>query len=196
MTVSLKKGFSDRGQFLTHYTWSRDEANATTERDIGFGFAPSNPFDLEADFSINERDITHRFVFSGTAELGLGFTVSGIGVLRSGRAMPAFAFDDFDDVNGDGLFSDRPVDRNGNIVPRFPGRQPNFYNVDLRVMWSGQLGKGGTLDLLLEVFNLFNNSNLESTTLNFNAPNYGELNTFVSTQRTAQIGIKWRFGGK
>jgi hypothetical protein len=193
VTVSLKKGFSDRGQFLTHYTWSRDEANATTERDIGFGFAPSDPFDLEADFGINERDITHRFVFSGTAELGWGFTVSGIGVLRSGRAMPAFAFDD---VNGDFWFSDRPVDEDGNIVPRFPARQPNFYNVDFRVMWSGQLGKGGTLDLLVEVFNLFNNSNKESTIFFFNASIYGELNTFVSTQRTAQIGIKWRFGSR
>jgi hypothetical protein len=63
-------------------------------------------------------------------------------------------------------------------------------------MWSGQLGRGGTLDLLFEVFNLFNNSNLESTTFLFDAPNYGEPNTFVSTQRTAQIGIKWRFGGR
>jgi hypothetical protein len=193
VTVSLKKGFSDRGQFLTHYTWSRDEANAATEVAIGFGFAPSDPFDLEADYGINERDITHRFVFSGTAELGWGFTVSGIGVLRSGRAMPAFAFED---VNGDFIGSDRPVDQNGNIVPRFPVRQPNFYNVDLRVSWSAQLGRGGALDLLLEVFNLFNNSNMVSGNFLFNSPNYGELSTFLSTQRTAQIGIKWRFGDR
>ena len=192
-TVSLKKGFSSRGQFLTHYTWSRDEGNGVTERDIGFGFAPSNPFDIESDFGINERDVTHRFVFSGTAELGLGFTVSGIGVFRSGRAVPAFTRED---INGDRVLSDRPVDEGGNIVPRFPGRQPNFYNVDLRVMWSGQLGRGGTLDLLFEVFNLFNHSNLESNLFVFDAPNYGELNTFVSTPRTAQIGIKWRFGGR
>jgi len=193
VTLTLKKGFSHQTQFLAHYTWSRDEANGDIERDTGVFLGPSNPFDVEADFGIDERDITHRLVVSGTAELDWGFTVSGIGVFRSGGAMPALLVED---VNGDFRNFDRPVDENGHIVPRFPARQPGFYNVDMRVTWSADLGNAGNLDLLFEVFNLFNSSNLESTIFVFAAPNYGEPNTFASTQRTAQMGVKWRFGSR
>jgi hypothetical protein len=191
VTVSLNKRFSHRHQFFAHYTWSRDESNGQTELGAGRELGPTNPFDVDADFGINERDITHRFVASGTAELGLGLTVSGIAVLRSGRSMPAFTKED---VNGDMAFFDRPVDENGNLVPRYPARHPNFYNVDLRVMWSGQLGNAGTLDILFEVFNLFNHSNKESNVFDYDVPNYGALDTFAGTPRTAQIGIKYRFG--
>jgi len=201
ITVKLKKGFTDRAQFLAHYTWSKDESNADPERDIGFTMGPSNAFDLESDYGIDERDITHRFVFQGTAELGGGFTVSGLGTFRSGLPIPAFQSDD---VNGDGNTFDRPVDSSGRIVPRFPERQPNFYDVDVRVMWTGNLGSAGEIDLLFEIFNVFNNDNLRTTNFFFASPLYGlcgsDANTtncdrFDGVSREAQIGIKWRFGG-
>jgi hypothetical protein len=201
LTVKLKKGFSDRAQFLAHYTWSRDESNADPERDIGFTMGPSNAFDVESDFGIDERDITHRFIFQGTAELGKGFTLSGLGTFRSGLPIPAF---ESVDVDGNGAIYDRPVDSNGNIVPRFPVRQPSFYNVDMRLMWTRNLGRGGEIDLLFEIFNLFNNDNFRTTNFIFASPIYGlcgtdpnvtNCSTFDGVSREAQIGIKWRFGG-
>ncbi len=99
ITVKLKKGFTDRAQFLAHYTWSKDESNADAERDVGFTMGPSNSFDLESDFGIDERDIPHRFVFQGTAELGHGFTLSGLGTFRSGLPIPA---QETADIDGDG----------------------------------------------------------------------------------------------
>jgi outer membrane receptor for ferrienterochelin and colicin len=200
VTVKVKKGFSERTQFLAHYTWSKDESNADPERDIGFTLGPSNAFDLEGDFGIDERDITHRFVFQGTAELGRGFTLSGLGTYRSGLPIGAF---ETTDVNGDGNTFDRPVDANGNIVPRFPERQPSFFNVDMRVMWTRNLGSAGEIDLLFEIFNLFNNDNFRTTNFSFPSagwglcgadPNPTNCDRFDGVSREAQIGIKWRFG--
>jgi hypothetical protein len=203
-TVTLKKAFTGRGQFMAHYTWSKDESNADAERDIGFNMGVDNPFDVESAFGIDERDIPHRFVFQGTADVGAGFTLSGIGQFRKGRAIPAF---NDADVNGDAIGGppfDRPLDGSGNIVPRFPEYQPNFYNVDFRVMWTRNLGGAGEIDLLFELFNLFNNSHFTSTLYLFNSPQYGACgadpssdtcDSFLGTPREAQIGIKWRFGG-
>ena len=199
VTVVLKKGFSERTQFLAHYTWSRDESNADPEREV-LTLGPSNAHNLEDDFGIDERDITHRLVFQGTAELGAGFTVSGLGTFRTG--LPIAALSPGDDVDGNGLEFDRPVDASGNIVERFPENQPNFYNVDMRVMWTGNLGKAGEIDLLFEVFNLFNNDNFATTTFNFASPLFGlcgsaanttNCDRFLGVSREVQIGIKWRF---
>ncbi|HJS73076.1 MAG TPA: hypothetical protein VJ921_02230, partial [Vicinamibacteria bacterium] len=202
LTVKLKKGFADRAQFLTHYTWSKDESNADPERDIGFTMGPSNAFDVESDFGTDERDITHRVVFQGTAELGKGFTLSGLGTFRTGLPIPAF---ESVDVDGSGTTYDRPVDANGNIVPRFPVRQPNFYNVDMRLMWTRDLGSAGEIDLLFEIFNVLNNDNFRTTNFIFGSPIYGlcgsdpnttNCSTYDGVSREAQIGIKWRFGGR
>jgi len=196
LVVKAKKGFSDRTQFFGSYTISKDESNADTERDTDVFLGAANPYDVEAEYGIDERDIRHRFIVSGTTEVGAGFTLSGILNLRSGRPYPAYTLTD---VNGDGQTLsrgnnyDRAVDASGNVLPRFPYRQPAFYNFDVRVMWSRGLGDGGNLDLLFETFNLFNNGNLETNIFTIEAANFGSFNTFVGTQRTAQLGIKYRF---
>jgi hypothetical protein len=204
VTVTMKKAFTARGQFQAHYTWSKDESNADAERDAGVNLGVDNLFDVESAFGIDERDIPHRFVFQGTADVGAGFTVSGIATFRKGRALAAQTFED---VNGDGVGFppfDRPVYANGNIVPRFPEYQPNFYNVDLRVMYSAGLGSAGEIDLLFEIFNLLNNSNFTTNSFVFDLPNYGQCSAdpsdttcddTASDSRSAQIGIKWRFPG-
>ncbi len=96
------------------------------------------------------------------------------------------------------------MDANGNIVPRFFGRQPSFYNVDMRVMWTRNLGSAGEIDLLFELFNVFDNDNFRTTVFQFSSPIYGlcggdpnttNCNSFDGVSREAQIGIKWRFGG-
>jgi hypothetical protein len=204
VTFTVKKSFTRRGQFLAHYTWSKDESNADAERDAGVNLGVDNLFDVESAFGIDERDIPHRLVFQGTVDVGAGFTVSGLGTFRAGRAIAAQTFTD---VNGDGVGFppfDRPVDANGNIVPRFPENQPNFYNVDLRVMWTAGLGTAGDIDLLFELFNVFNSGNFSTTLFVFDVPGYGgcganpgasTCDAFLGTPRAAQLGVKWRFPG-
>ena len=196
VTLSGRKSFFEGTQFQGFYTWSRDKSNADTERDVGVFLGPSSPFlpSIQKDFGIDERDISHRFIFQGTTELPFNLLLSGIVNLRSGRSAPGYTFND---VNGDnatgtvGNHFDRPV-LEGQLLPRFAFRQPNFYSVDMRFMWTGEFEKNN-LDILFEIFNLLNNSNFESTIFNVQAVNFLDHNTFVGTQRTAQIGIKWRF---
>jgi len=197
LVLKTKKAFSNKVQFFGSYTLSKDESNADTERDVDVFLGASNPFDIDAEYGIDERDIRHRFIFQGSVEVGSGFTLGGIVNLRSGRPYPAYTLTD---VNGDaqtlsrGNNYDRAVDAGGNVLPRFPYRQPAFYNVDVRVQWSRRLGSSGSLDLLFETFNLFNNANKETNIFTIELANFGQLNTFVGTQRTAQFGIKYRFG--
>ena len=202
-TISAKKASTQGIQFQAFYTWSRDEGNADTERDAEVFFGISNPNPalpaLEQDYGIDERDITHRFIFQGTAEVGAGFTVSGIVQMQSGRAAPAYTLTD---VNGDDIFAptggtnfDHAV-LNGELLPRFPFRQPNFYNADLRVMWSGSMGGAGDIDLLFEIFNVFNFENLETRIFVVELANHFEPSTFAGSPITAQIGVKYRFPGR
>jgi hypothetical protein len=166
-------------------------------------FGISNPFPalaaLEQDYGIDERDITHRFIFQGTAEVGAGFTVSGIVQMQSGRAAPAYTITD---VNGDeitaptgGTNFDHAV-LNGELLPRFPFRQPNFYNVDLRVMWTGSVASAGQIELLFEIINAYNFEKLETRIFVAELANHFEPSTFAGNPRTAQIGIRYRFGGR
>ncbi len=200
-TVSAKKAFTQGVQFQAFYTWSRDEGNADSERDsdVFFGISNPNPAGpaLEQDFGIDERDITHRFIFQGTAEVGAGFTVSGIVQMQSGRAAPAYTLTDVngDEIQSGGINFDHAV-LNGELLPRFPFRQPNFYNVDLRVMWSGNMGNAGEIDLLFEMFNLFNFENLESRIWHVELANFGEPTTFAGNPLTAQFGVRYRFPGR
>ena len=149
-----------------------------------------NAFDLESDFGIDERDITHRVVFQGTAELGKGFTLSGLGTFRTGLPIPAF---ESVDVDGSGTIYDRPVDANGNIVPRFPERQPNFYNVDMRLMWTRDLGAAGEIDLLFEIFNVFNNAQFAAPNTVVGSPTFGRITSTVKSSRQIQLAVKYLF---
>jgi hypothetical protein len=74
LVLKAKKAFSDRTQFFGSYTVSKDEGNADTERDVDVFLGASNPYDVDAEYGIDERDIRHRFILSGTTEVGAGFT--------------------------------------------------------------------------------------------------------------------------
>ncbi len=43
----------------------------------------------------------------------------------------------------------------------------------MRVMWTRNLGSAGEIDLLFELFNVFNNDNFRTTTFQFSSPIYG-----------------------
>ena len=69
VTVVLKKGFSERTQFLAHYTWSRDESNADPEREV-LTLGPSNAHNLEDDFALMNG--TSRIVSSSKGQRNWG----------------------------------------------------------------------------------------------------------------------------
>lgn len=170
-TVRLKKTFSRGHMFDINYVLSKNDDNASNDRDTDAMFPPSDPFNLDIDFGRSQLDIRHNFSFYGAVELPARFTFSSIIRARSGAAFPAFIPVD-QDINGDarlggdGLFPppDRPV-FNGKLLPRFPARQPAFFTWDVRLTRDINLGtERAKLQLMFELFNLLNNSNKFSDT--------------------------------
>jgi hypothetical protein len=55
LVLKVKKAFTTRTQFFGSYTISKDEGNADTERDVDVFLGASNPFDVDAEYGIDER---------------------------------------------------------------------------------------------------------------------------------------------
>jgi hypothetical protein len=165
---------------------------------------------LGAEKGDGTHDQRHVFAFSAVYDLPADFQVGGI--IRAASGIP-INFLLSDDHNSDGFFNDRPdlgpngeflqppADRPGNL-PRNFGRGESFFQVDVRFAKNFLFGDRYKLELLAEIFNLFNrtNFNFRAGTVNrfidFNDPsslaNLGTA-TEVFDPRQVQFGIKFNF---
>jgi hypothetical protein len=166
--ASVNKRFSQRYQFFANYTWSRNFANASSERDTETFFGPQDPFNLNLDYGRDGLDITHQFKGGMVVDLPKGFTWSTNFILHSGLAYPAYSNVD---INGDGVINqfaqnDRPTVQIGSgkpfLLPEYPGRQPAFYNWDMRIAKDLTFKERYVLRFSADLFNITNSSNLYS----------------------------------
>jgi hypothetical protein len=166
--AGVNKRFSQRYQFFANYTWSRNFANASSERDTETFFGPQDPFNLNLDYGRDGLDITHQFKGGMVFDLPMGFTFSTNFILHSGLAYPAYSNVD---INGDGVINqfaqnDRPTVQIGNgkpfLLPEYPGRQPAFYNWDMRLAKDFNFKERYALRFSADLFNITNSSNLYS----------------------------------
>lgn len=167
--AAMNKRFSSHFQFFANYTWSRNFDNASSERDTDSFFGPQDPFNVNLDYGRSGLDITHQFKTAGVVDLPWGFTLSSLAIAHSGLAYPAYILTD---INGDGISNqgigtnDRPTVQIGGgkpfLMPRYPARQPAFFNVDFRANKDIRLTERYHLQLLADLFNLFNRGNLSS----------------------------------
>ena len=164
MVLNLNRRFANGFQFFVNYAWSRNKDNASSERDTDTFFSPMDPFDIELDYGRNGLDIPHQFKAAGTVELPGGFRLGGLFVARSGVPYPAYILTDTngDGVANSGFSNDRPVVNGAFLLERYPARQPAFYQLDLRLSKEFGIGDGRSLEVLAEVFNVFDNDNLFS----------------------------------
>lgn len=155
MTVSLTRRFASRYQMQINYTLARNVDDDSNERN--FSQEPAlNPFDLSIERGYSKQDVRHNFNASGLVDLGYGFTLSGVLITRSGFPYTAvIGSDQQNDGNDD---NDRAI-VNGRVVGRNTFRQPNFFNLDLRLLKGFKFGEKMRLDLSAEVFNVTRNSN-------------------------------------
>lgn len=161
---------------------------------------PSDPADIDAEYGRSRSDEAYRIVLSGVFRLPWGVALAPIYEYGSGQPWNRILGYDF---NGDGKNSDRApgVERNGEDGPVF--RQ-----FSLRLTKSFPLGDG-QLDVIVEGFNLFDNTNYDVTSVD-NAeffsgptlanpaapsvpnPNFGTYRATLSP-REVQLGLRWRF---
>lgn len=188
LLLSLEKRFSHRYQFRASYTLSK-AFNYSNDDQIPFSNGPLDPNNLQLEYGPTPNDQRHRFTFSGVMDLPAGFRVAPILTLASGVPMDilmpggAQRIPQLQRNAGGRLF------RNGAELNAFisdlnaaggVGGQPmplvsdnarfndSFNSLDLRVSKLFKLGEHVKIEPIVEVFNLFNVTNV----LGFSKSNY------------------------
>jgi len=195
-----RKRFADSWFLDFSYTWSTSKDNDSNERSVSSSSDfPEDQFNLDSSWGYSNFDVRHKFVASFGWQLPANFLVSGIYTWRSGFPYTA---EDGRDINGDGYYNDHA------LVETSPGvyyhygrnteRQPDYTTLDLRLSWTANFGKNLQLELIGEVFNLFDSSNWLTNKFDL-IDRYGDFiddfgaNNLPGTPRTFQVGAKFRF---
>jgi hypothetical protein len=177
-------------QVNASYTHSRTRDNFI---DWTSDFTPQNTFDPASEWGPSLQDQRHRFLTSGVWRTGdrtnpwtRHWTFGWIARWASGRPFTQLAGYDRN-YDGDGT-SDRPEG-----IGRGSETLPAQSEVDLRAGRAFRVG-GAKLELLVEVFNVFNKGNVlevQATTTSAEPP-YGTPTRFGS-RRQWQFGVRYAF---
>ncbi|MEW5984551.1 MAG: TonB-dependent receptor [Acidobacteriota bacterium] len=185
---SFTKRFSHHWQATGTYSmrWFKDmEPRPFSGFDeVSFPTVP----DLGGEWAYGEGDQRHRAVFTGIWEVGKGFQVSGLMYVGSGIRLDTRYGDDLRDVQGEG--GTERLRPDGTIVPRNSVVSPAQNRTDLRLQQKLPLGGRLSVDLIAEVFNLFNQPNWSIGSTE-NRADYLEHTS--GQYRTAQMGFRVRW---
>lgn len=208
ISFSLNRRFSNRFGGLVSYTFSKALDNFVDFQADREELQDS--LNLRNERSYSSNDVPHRFVASGTLDVGYNkniflkdFLLSSIITISSGRPFNLLAGVDVN-RNGDNPPGDRP-----NAIARNLGKSPNFATFDMRLTRAIRLKDNYQLSLTLEAFNLFNRVNvlnlnriyLPNLDGSFNLPQKegGRFNATpdrfrdASAARQFQIGVRFSF---
>lgn len=216
VTAAVQKRYSHRFQLQAFYTWSRNYTDDDNEREANLRVS-TDDFDHRQDWGPASHDIRHNFVLNGVWTLPLDFQLSGILAWQSGYPFDALTGNDSPALaaataitpaalenfrrllgdpnatvyvggNGDGNIQDRPM-VNGRVLQRNFFRQPSFFNVDLRLAKAVPIGGRARLQVLMDLFNVFDNANRTTTNTVMTSPAFGSLNN-VGPPRAFQVGAR------
>jgi hypothetical protein len=179
LLASLEKR-GGRHRILASYTLAKAE-NYANDDQIPFSSGPIDPNDLEREKGPSPNDRRHRFTFAGTFELPAGFQLSPLFAWSTGVPMDILMPDASTRVptlprNAGGRMFETAAELNdylrglnaaggvdGVLLPlvgedaRF---SDSFSSFDLRVSKTFTVGATRSLEALVEVFNLFNVTNV------------------------------------
>ncbi len=204
LNISLKGRASSKFEFQVNYTLSKAEGNVLAGADefrltdaghqadfAGRGDQSVNPLDPGCDACSGplNTDARHRFTIAGFYRAPWGISVSSIFRYRS--ALP-YTENLGVDVNGDGFTIDLPPGGEVNNL-----RGASFSQLDVRVSKVFKISDF-SIEVLAEVFNLFNAKNPAGFVGNRNAGNFGEATSFAGDgnqleQRVGQVGLRISF---
>ncbi|MBI2185854.1 MAG: TonB-dependent receptor, partial [Acidobacteria bacterium] len=184
LQTSFTKRMANRWQAAATYTlsglWDAESRPFSGLAPVSFATAP----DLGGEWALSSSDQRHRFVFNGIWDVGRGFQVSGLVYRGSSIRDASFYGGDLRNTGAD--FSQR-LRPDGSIVARNSFIQPSESRVDFRVQQRVPLGGRAAVDLIAEVFNVFNANNFTLVVEEANA----RYNKAASGQyRTAQLGFR------
>ena len=180
LLLSLEKRFSNRYQFRASYTLSK-AFNYANDDQIPFSNGPVNPNNVQLEYGPTPNDRRHYFTFSGTVELPFGFQLAPIVTLASGVPMDILLPDASTRIpvlqrNAGGRLFHNGADLNDfltqlNAAGGVNGQRlplvredaqfsDDFSSFDLRFSKIFKLGEKARLEPMVEVFNLFNVTNI------------------------------------
>jgi hypothetical protein len=180
LLLSLEKRFSDKYQFRASYTLSK-AFNYANDDQIPFSNGPVNPNNVQLEYGPTPNDRRHYFTFSGAFELPYGLQIAPILTLASGVPMDILLPDASSRIpilqrNAGGRLFKTGADLNGflnqlNAAGGVNGQllplvhddarfNDNFSSLDLRFSKAFLLGDKVRLEPVVEVFNLFNVTNI------------------------------------
>src|SRR5262249_14424786 len=132
-TFSVNKRWADHYQLQASYTYSTDKDSDDSER-TATTVTITDISDPGFDYGTSARDITHRVVCSGVADLPLAFKLSGAMFFQSGRPWTIADANSnvYNDPNG---FVDEVARgvSGGKLVDRNSERNMSFNKVDMRL---------------------------------------------------------------
>jgi hypothetical protein len=176
----VEKRYSDRFQFRASYALSK-AFNYANDDQIPFSNGPVNPNNLQLEYGPTPNDQRHRFTFAGVFDAPLGFRVSPLWTVASGVPMDILLPDASSRVPSLQRNAGGRIFRNGAQLNAFirevnnaggVGGQPlplvlddarfndSFNSLDVRVSKIFRFGERLSVEPILEVFNLFNVTNI------------------------------------
>jgi hypothetical protein len=194
LQTAFTKRMSNRWQASATYTlgglWDAlgkplQGASGSTPVLVDFELAP----DLNGEYGLSSTDLRHRAVLSGIWEVAHGFQVSGTPYTALGERAETIYGGDLRNLGQSSTFIQR-LRPDGTIVPRNDFTQPVRNRTNLRVQQRVPLPRQASLDLIAEVFNVFNSPNWTISTQENNAL-YGKPT--AGQYRTLQLGFRVLF---
>lgn len=208
LLLKLEKRLSRHYQYMLSYTLAKstDSMPRNTQGDY-YGFQRVD--------SYSAADRRHRLVASGIVQLPYAFQVSVIGDFRSN--LPFNAGSSLD-INKDGYTGDNPPgvafrsgcrDMSLDAVNAFRASRglaavsegdiacPSFANVDLRLSKSFTFGKAQRVELIAQLFNVFNRANFATASSNPGTTTFGAVNSIQANinapSRQAEFAVRFQF---
>ncbi len=201
-TLTLQRRYSDSYSLYGAVTWSEDRDHDSNERNFA-GIQIEDYNDLDGSWGPSNRDQEWKVVLNGVWDTPLwGIGLAGAFRFATGSPYTPRANSD---LNNDGESgTDRPT-VNGVHLGRNSERQPDFWELNLRL--SKQFGLGpGEIAVFAECFNctdretrfVSNNNQIigappSTPTAPFPRPTFGVEDDFVRNPRTFQLGLRYDF---
>jgi len=177
VTFGVRKHMSHKFMFDANYTYSKDQDDDSNERDP-FTFRYANLFNLASEYSLSDRNETHKFNSYLIAELPWGF--NGDIRMQAHSAQPITPPSRF--VGGVDLGRNSTLKDNA------------YFSFDFGLARSFQLGERMQIIPKLEIFNLFNNKNNVNPLSTPGLFNFdGFLREGVGDPREAQLSLRFEF---
>ncbi len=174
LQIRLEKRFSKGLAFLLGYT------NGSA---YSFANSPVDKYNMDADWGPTSNDVKHRIVSNLTYALPFGFQV---GAVYTFNTAPPYNVTLGRDVNGDGDNNERPDGMAFNGA-----REDQFSTMDLRTSKIFKV-REKSIEVLWEMFNVFNTVNLGSYVGNQRSVLFGQPQLAFDPFQ-AQLGMKFKF---